>query len=93
MRRVIWSKPAVRQVRDTAVFIAQDDKAASISVVGRIEKAAESLGRYSTGRPGRLPGSFEKLVPGLPYIVVYSLSDSVVTILRVIHTAQHFPPR
>lgn len=46
----------------------------------------------ATGRPGRVNGTYEKLVPRLPYILAYAIVSQdgreIVTILRVIHTAR-----
>lgn len=44
----------------------------------------------ATGRPGRVNGTYEKLVPGLPYMLAYTIASQsereVIAILRVIHT-------
>ena len=46
----------------------------------------------ATGRPGRVSGSYEKLVPRLPYILAYAIASQgereVIAILRVIHMAR-----
>ena len=46
------------------------------------------------GRPGRVTGSYEKLVTGLPYILVYAIAqgsgEETVAIIRVIHTAREW---
>lgn len=47
------------------------------------------------GRAGRVSGTRELVVPGLPYVVVYLLEgddlDGVVAILRIIHGAMRWP--
>lgn len=50
----------------------------------------------ATARPGRVTGTYEKPISGLPYIIVYELRsisgrDSVV-IVHVIHTSRDWPP-
>jgi plasmid stabilization system protein ParE len=56
---------------------------------------AANLQDFATGRPGRVPGTYEKSVRGLPYIVAYELvslgGEEVVAILRVIHAARDWP--
>jgi plasmid stabilization system protein ParE len=46
----------------------------------------------TTGRPGRIGGTYEKLVARLPYIIAYAVTKEagreVVSILRVIHTSR-----
>jgi len=56
----------------------------------------DALAHMSTGRPGRVAGSYEKVVSGIPYIVAYAIDaapggrDSI-TVLRIIHTARNWP--
>ncbi|WP_245479700.1 type II toxin-antitoxin system RelE/ParE family toxin [Hansschlegelia zhihuaiae] len=53
-------------------WIADENPAAAERVLDRIDKTIRGLADFSTGRPGRLPGTFEEIVPGLPYIVIYA---------------------
>jgi plasmid stabilization system protein ParE len=78
-------------------YIAADRPKAAARVADRIDAACSGLGAALTGRPGRVSGTYEKVVSGLPYIVVYALDpahakDAPVTILRVIHGARDWPP-
>jgi len=43
------------------------------------------------GRRGRLEGSRELLVPGLPYIVFYRVLDKRVAIIGIVHGARKQP--
>jgi toxin ParE1/3/4 len=48
------------------------------------------------GRPGRVTGTYEKSIVGLPYIIAYALTststgEEQVAILRVIHAARDWP--
>ncbi|MCK4790011.1 MAG: type II toxin-antitoxin system RelE/ParE family toxin, partial [Desulfobacteraceae bacterium] len=45
----------------------------------------------SLGRPGRVAGTRELVISGLPYIVVYTDQDGMVVILRVMHTSLKWP--
>jgi toxin ParE1/3/4 len=91
-RPVSWSRKALDDIKEQAVFIAQDNPAAARRVADRIRDTGRSLEDMATGRPGRVSGSYEKLVPGLPYILAYAITSQgereVVAILRVIHTAR-----
>ena len=55
-----------------------------------------ALGHIATGRAGRVSGTYEKPVPRLPYVIVYSLvldqGQETVFVLRVIHAARDWPP-
>jgi toxin ParE1/3/4 len=61
-------------------------------VTERIDRAARDLGAMQIGRPGRVVGTYEKVVTGLPYIVAYAVEPAEVIILRVIHGARDWPP-
>ncbi|MEZ2409986.1 plasmid stabilization system protein ParE [Bosea sp. OAE752] len=95
MRPVIWSDDARRDYLDILRYIAEDNPDAAERVVDAIEQAGNELGDFATGRPGRVSGVYEKLVPRLPYILAYALAlqggREVVAILRVIHTARDWP--
>jgi len=95
-RPVVWSARARRDLRAIADYINQENPAASRRVVKRIGHSAELLGQFATGRAGRVPGSYEKPVPGLPYVLIYKITSApgqgeVVNIAYVIHMARNWP--
>lgn len=45
------------------------------------------------GRKGRVRGTRELVVPGIPYIVAYRIHDSAIQILSVYHAARKWPDR
>jgi toxin ParE1/3/4 len=95
MKPVVWSAEARQDYLDTLDYIAADNPFAAERVVDAIEKAASNLGHFTTGRPGRVMGTYEKPVPRLPYIIAYALAPYAgresVNILRVIHTSRDWP--
>jgi toxin ParE1/3/4 len=95
-RSVEWSSTAVDDIESQIVYIASDNLAAAQRVSTRIRATGAALGQITTGRPGRVGGTYEKLVTGLPYIIVYAITkDSgheTVSILRVIHAARDWQP-
>jgi toxin ParE1/3/4 len=67
-------------------FIQEDDPAMAKTVGRRILKATEQLSAFpGSGPPGRIEGTREKLVLGMPYIFVYRAAPTGghVEILRV----------
>lgn len=94
-RAVEWAASARRELAQIVMFIADIDPAAAARVADRIDQTAADLGAFSTGRPGRVAGTFEKPVVGLPYIIAYALDDRedrrAVVILHVIHGARDRP--
>lgn len=94
-RTVQWSRDALDDFKKQIAYIAADDPNAARRVADRVQAAGEALGDMPTGRPGRVTGTYEKSVTGLPYIIAYSISGQgaqvVVSVLRVIHTARDWP--
>lgn len=93
MTRVRIAVPAADDLRAIRAYIARDSATASGAVVQRIRESIGHLRRHpALGRPGRITGTRELVVAGLPYLVVYQLNDSTVEVLRVLHDAQEWPP-
>ena len=95
MKPVIWSDNAQHDYFDILRYIAKDNPDAAERVVDAIEQAGNDLGKFATGRPGRVNGTYEKLVPRLPYILAYAIASQdgreVIAILRIIHMARDWP--
>jgi len=73
-------------------YIAADNPAAATRTAQRIWNAAQLLATQpGLGRPGRLAGTRELLISGLPYILPYVERDNSVVILRVLHTSMKLP--
>jgi toxin ParE1/3/4 len=91
--RVRITGPAADDLRAIRAYIARDNQAAAGSVVRRIRTHIGRLRRYpELGRPGRISGTRELVVGGLPYLVVYRVTESAVEMARVLHHAQDWPP-
>ena len=95
-RAVAWSASARHDLAQIVRFIAEiDPPPAASRLADRIDQTAAGLGTFSTGRPGRVTGTFEKPVVGLPYSITYALDDRddrrAVVILHVIHGARDWP--
>lgn len=93
---VEWLATALRNLDDEAEFVAKDNPAAARLLVGRIHEAVEHLKAHpALGRPGRIHGTRELVVPGTRYIVPYRVRPRLnrVEILRVFHTSRRLPGR
>ncbi len=92
--RIRWLRKALRNLDDEATCIAADDAAAARLVVERVLGAVSMLAdQPALGRPGRVPGTRELIVPRTRYIVPYRVSGGTVEILRVFHTSRRLPDR
>jgi toxin ParE1/3/4 len=70
-------------------YIKDRNPVAATQVVGRIRLAAERLTEFPRmGHMGRVAGTYEWVVRGLPYIIVYQMDTDEVLILGVFHGAQ-----
>ncbi|MET4104553.1 toxin ParE1/3/4 [Roseovarius sp. MBR-79] len=94
-RPVRWSTDALTDLADQVAYIAAENPSAARRVADAIDKSALALGDIPTGRTGRVTGTYEKSVTGLPYILAYAITqaggEETVAIVRVIHTARNWP--
>lgn len=91
--KLIWSKRAIRRLAGIHDYIAKDSTEAAARV-GQALESARYLERFPLiGRPGRVDGTRELVIAGLPYIVPYRVIDDTVQILSVIHTSRRWPER
>lgn len=91
--RVRWLRTALANLEAHAHYIARDNPAAARRVVAAIERVVAQVADYpALGRPGRVEGTRELVVPGTPYIVPYRVRGQTVQILRVFHAARKWPP-
>ena len=83
----------VSDLDDIAAYIGQDSPAAAARVVLElVDQAQALLSRHGAlGRPGRVLGTRELVIQGLPYIIPYRVRDHDVEILRVLHTSRRWP--
>jgi plasmid stabilization system protein ParE len=92
--RVRWLRKALRNLDAEASFIATDDPIAARRVVIRVLAAVDLLSEQpGLGRPGRVPGTRELIVPKTRYIVPYRVRGDTVQILRVFHASRRLPER
>lgn len=90
--KVIWLRTALRNLDEIATFIARDNPAAAARVVQRLQDATVRLGSHpESGRSGRVVGTREQIVTGLPFILAYRVRRARIEILRVLHTSRRWP--
>lgn len=92
--QVRWTEPAARDLEEISEYIRRDRPAAAGKVAQSLFEAADSLSLLpGRGRNGRIPGTRELVVSGLPYIIVYRLTNTSVQVLRIYHGARNWPER
>ncbi len=87
-------RQALRNLDEEAAYIAADDPAAARLVVERVLNAVQALTHLpAMGRPGRIPGTRELVVPKTRYLVPYRVRGETIEVIRVFHTARRLPDR
>ena len=89
----VWSPEAINDLVALRAYIEQDDPAAAQRVALHIVQNIETLlpSTPEMGRPGRVPGTRELVMPKTPFIVPYRLVGNTVQILRIFHNARRWP--
>jgi toxin ParE1/3/4 len=92
--QVKWLKTALDNLDQEAEYIASSDPEAAKRLVATVFASVDNLKTNpSLGRPGRVIGTRELIVPGTRYLVPYRVSSehNRVEVLRVFHTARQTP--
>ena len=95
-RIVLWTESSRNDFLEIVRYISEHDPNAAERVSRRITDTVASLASFATGRTGRVEGTFEKVLPGLPYIIAYEKhpqmnGDEMIVILHIIHGARDWP--
>jgi len=89
-----WLKRALANLDAEAAFIARDHPAAAARVVEAVATTVELLAQHpALGRPGRVEGTRELVVPDTPYLVPYRVRGHAVEVLRIFHGARKWPKK
>lgn len=90
--RIRWQDDAINDLIQVRRFIAMDNPSAATRVAKRIRSAVPKLAdQPDMGRPGRVPGTRERVLVDVPYIIAYRVEASSVVILRILHTSRRWP--
>lgn len=86
---ICWTPEAASNLEDILLYIATNNPDAAQQTVDQIYARIEELIMFpNLGRPGREEGTRELVMPPLPYIAVYLVSQSAVEVLRIWHGAR-----
>lgn len=92
--KVAWTRAALADLGNAFEFIADERPAAAVKVIDRIKNAVAAISRHpEIGRPGRIDGTRELVVPGTPFILPYRVMHKTVQLLGVIHASRRWPDR
>jgi toxin ParE1/3/4 len=90
--QVKWLRRALVNLDQEAAYIARDNPRAAAALVIEADEFTRLLTRHpDLGRPGRVPGTRELVLPHFPYILPYRVREQRVEILRVFHASRKWP--
>ena len=86
---IVWSRRARARLEEIRAYVAKDKPDAAGRLATRIVAVVEAL-RYhpNLGHVGAEPGIRELVIGGTPYVVLYSVKRTRVTISTIWHGAQ-----
>ena len=92
--KIIWSRRAIRHLTKLRDYIDKDNPTAAQRLAIGILNSVELLeGHPHIGRPGRVVGTRELVIPDTPYIVPYRIRGERLDLLAVFHGRQKWPKR
>lgn len=90
--RLTWRPQALQDLESARRHIAAENPSASRRVMRAILAAVAHLpATPHIGRPGRVSGARERVIPQTPYIVAYTVIEAELVILAVLHGAREWP--
>jgi toxin ParE1/3/4 len=90
--KVVWSRRAIQHLIALRSYIAEHSPRGAARVAEQILRAVELLATQPhIGRPGRITGTRELVVPGTSYVIPYRVRDGQLELIAVFHGRQKWP--
>ena len=91
--KLVWQPQAFEDLKSIQHYIVADDPiAAKRIVVATVSMVHDQLTAFpQSGRPGRIEGTRELVVPKTPFIVPYRVTGDTIEILGVHRASQRWP--
>jgi toxin ParE1/3/4 len=91
---LVWSPKAIGHLADLRAYIARERPDAAAGTAATLLAVVERLADLpGLGRPGRVSGTRELVVPGTPYVIPYRVRGERLEIIAVFHGRQRWPRR
>jgi toxin ParE1/3/4 len=89
---IVWSPRAVEHLTHLRSYVERDNPKAANRVATSLVETVERLAELpNLGRPGRVAGTRELVVPGTPYVIPYRLRSDRLEVIAVFHGRQKWP--
>lgn len=90
--QVRFTKAAVQDLEAAFDQAQQDGGDRPQRLAAGLENALHHLLAWpASGRPGRITGTREYLVPGMPFLLPYRMEDGALVVLRFLHSSRCWP--
>ena len=91
---VVWSPRAIGHLAALRDSIARENPGAAARTATTLLAAVDRLAELpNLGRPGRVSGTRELVVPGTRYVIPYRVRGERLEIIAVFHGRQRWPKR
>jgi len=91
---VVWSPRAIDHLAALHDYIARENPGAAARTATTLLAAVDRLAELpNLGRPGRVSGTRELVVPGTRYVIPYRVRGERLEIIAVFHGRQRWPRR
>ena len=92
--KVVWSRRAVQHLIALRDYIAGNSPQNAAAVAERILHSVELLSTQpQMGRPGRVVGTRELVVPDTPFIIPYRMRGGSLELIALFHGRQRWPKK
>lgn len=92
--KIVWSRRAIRHLTAVHDYIQKDSSQNAATVAARILKSVDLLATQpQMGRPGRVLGTRELVVPDTPYVIPYRVRGDYLELIAVFHGRQQWPAK
>jgi toxin ParE1/3/4 len=87
--RVAYTAEALGDVAQVLAFVADQSPTYAPDVAARIDMAGKALGVFPrAARLDRETDTYERPIRGLPLLLIYTVSEELVEVIAVFHTAR-----
>ena len=91
---VVWSPRAIGHLADLRAYIARESPGAAARTATTLLAVVDRLAELPNfGRPGRVSGTRELVVPGTRYVIPYRVRGERLEIIAVFHGRRRWPKR
>ena len=87
--RVVYTDDALADLENILSYIAERNPTAAAYVTTRIESAVSDIALFPhASRLDPETGVREHVIPGLPLLIIHTVSDDLIEIIAIFHTAR-----